>query len=188
MFHQASRMLSLLLLSLVCLFLGERVAVAQTPQYKIQPDGVVMKLVRINVTTFRYARFGQAELRQDEEGNSIWYFQAETGKVYTAPAPNQAPAPARYTAEQLAVAIKQAQTRGFIPTAAKVDYERGRPLFTVRFERNTLGLTWHAQVAMSAQEYEIVNRTLSQQGYQSLFAAPYTVADRSTRFLAAWRK
>ena len=107
---------------------------------------------------------------------------------YTAPAPDQPPAPQKFTPEQLAAAITQAQTRGFIPTAAQVEYERGAPRFTVRFERNTLDLRWHAQVGMSAQEYEIVNRTLTQQSYQSLFAVPYTASDRSTRFLAAWRK
>ena len=168
--------------------LGSQNLHAQRQQYKIQEDGVVLKLQRVNVTTFRYVPFAQAELRTDAAGRSFWYFKAETGKEYTAVAPDQPPAPQRYNAAQLNAALALAKERGEIPTAAKVETFRGEPTFLVKFERNTLGLNWHAQVAMPAQEYEIVNRTLSQQGYVKLFAEPYLAGDRSTRFLAAWRK
>ena len=176
------------LLALAIWISGSQNLHAQREQYKIQENGVVLKLKRVNVTTFQYVPFAQAELRTDAAGRGIWYFKADTGKEYTAAAPDQPPAPRRYTAAQLNAALALAKERGEIPTAAQVDTVRGEPLFLVKFERNTLGLNWHAQVAMPAQEYEIVNRTLSQQGYVKLFAEPYLAGDRSTRFLAAWRK
>ena len=178
---------SIAVLALVSSIVVSDSAQAQRPQYKIEPDGVVYKLQRLNVTTFQYVKFAQAELRRDDEGNALWYFKAETGKEYTAPAPDQPAAPTRYTAAQLEAALLQAQSRGEIPVAATVEYERGSPRFLVRFEKNTLKLRWHAQVAMTAQEYEIVNRTLTQQNYRQVFALPFTAEDRSTRFFAVWR-
>ena len=188
MIHKKIGLATVATLSLLFTVAGTNAAHAQRPQYKIEPDGIVYKLKRIDVTTFQYVKFAQAELRRDREGNAVWYFRAETGKEYTAPAPNQPPAPTRYTAAQLEAALVQARTRGLIPVAAAVEYERGSPRFLVRFERNTLQVRWHAQVAMSAQEYEITNRTLREQSYQQVFAEPYTAADRSTRFFATWRR
>ena len=188
MLPHATKLTVYALLSIACVTAMTQRAEAQRPQYKIQPDGVVLKLKRLNVTTFQYVRFAQAELRRDGEGNALWYFKAETGKEYTAPAPDQPAAPTKYTRAQLDAALVKANTNGLIPTAAAIENVRGVPHFTVRFERNTLGLRWHAQVALSAQEYEIVNRTLVQQGYQQLFAEPYTASDRSARFFAAWRR
>ena len=182
------RVAMLLSLSLLSFLLAVESACAQRQQYKIQPDGTVLKLKRINVTTFQYAPFARAQLRRDANGNAIWYFKADTGKEYTAAAPDQPAAPTRYTAAQLNAAFAAAQRRGEIPTAVRVEQVRGVPTFLVRFERNSLDLRWHAQVGMSAQEYEIVNRTLLQQGYRSLFVEPYLGNQESTRFVAGWRR
>mgnify|MGYP007073305970 CR=1 FL=1 len=176
------------MLSLAIGILASSAAHAQRQQYKIEPDGIVYKLKRVNVTTFQYVKFARAELRRDGEGNALWYFKAETGKEYIVPAPDQPALPSRYSVEQLEIVLERARARGEIPVAAAVEYERGSPRFLVRFERNVREFRWNAQVAMSAQEYEIVNRTLRQQGYQQLFAEPYTAADRSTRFFAVWRR
>ena len=160
---------------------------AQRQQYKIEPNGTVLKLKRLNVTTFEYRPFTKAELRRDAQGRSIWYFQADTGKEYTALAPNQTPAPNRYNAAQLTAAFATAQRRGQIPTAVRVETFRGMPVFYARFDKNTLQLRWHAQAGMSPQDYETVNRTLRQQGYRSLFAEPYVNGQGATRFVAGWR-
>jgi len=187
MFPRMSRLAAVAAVSGVMLLAATDVALAQRPQYKIEPDGTVLKLKRINVTTFEYLRHGRAQLRRDAEGNPIWYFKAETGKEYTAPAPDAAPPPKRYTAAELAAAFDQARSRGLIPTALRVEQIRGAPAFAVNFARNDRESRWYAQVGMTPQEYEIVNRVLSDQGYRPLFAAPYLDRDRSTRFVAGWR-
>ena len=82
----------------------------------------------------------------------------------------------------------RALERGQIPAQLKVHTERGAPLFEVKFVKNTLGLRWHAQVGMPAEEFEIVDRTLRGQGYMRLFAEAYLNSERATRFVAAWRR
>lgn len=178
----------ILVLAVIGLSWSASPADAQRQQYKIQPDGTVLKLKRINVTTFQYVAHAKAVIRQNDQGEPIWYFKADTGKEYTAPAPDQPAGPTRYTLAQLNTVLSTARTKGVIPTEARVEYVRGVPMFTVAFQRNTLDLRWHAETAMSAQQYEAVNRTLTDQGYRLMFAEPYTDSERVTRFFAAWRR
>ena len=182
------RFLLTLLLTTSFLLSFTSIANAQRQQYKIEPNGTVLKLKRLDLTTFKYVPFAQAQLRRDGDGNAIWYFKADTGKEFTVPAINQPAAPTRYTAAQLKAALASANMRGEIPTAVRVEQVRGAPTFLVKFEKNSLDLRWHAQVGMSAQEYEIVNRTLLQPGYRAIFAEPYVNSERATRFVAGWRR
>lgn len=160
---------------------------AQRQQFKIESDGTVLQLKRTSVTSFKYVAVAKAQLRQDNQGNAIWYFKAPTGKEYTAPAPDRVPAE-RLTESQLAAAFIAANAKGTIPTSVKVETRRGQTLFDVKFAKNTLGLRWHAQAGMSARQFETLDRALRRQGYQPLFAEPYTSSERSTRFVAGWRR